>query len=142
MNCKYELENQQTSILNLLHKTMAESLNELGFNIAERLTAYSLIRTFTIIKTIKSISEDIIKKDRTTIIKNIQRLIEIEDLLFNQLKLLPNILDGRKALTAILDSTLLKRYSDKVYSAKLRWNYAKRCYEISSRTNKLLSFHR
>ena len=130
MNCKYELENQQTSILNLLHKTMAESLNELGFNIAERLTAYSLIRTFTIIKTIKSISEDIIKKDRTTIIKNIQRLIEIEDLLFNQLKLLPNILDGRKALTAILDSTLLKRYSDKVYSAKLRWNYAKRCYEI------------
>ena len=39
-----ELENQQTSILNLLHKTMAESLNELGFNIAERLTAYSLIR--------------------------------------------------------------------------------------------------
>jgi len=125
MNCKYELENQQTSILNLLHKTMAESLNELGFNIPERLTAYSLIRTFTIIKTIKSISEDIIKKDRTTIIKNIQRLIEIEDLLFNQLKLLPNILDGRKALTAILDSTLLKRYSDKVYSAKLRWNYAK-----------------
>ena len=98
-------------------------------SIAERLTAYSLIRTFTIIKTIKSISEDIIKKDRTTII--IQRLIEIEDLLFNQLKLLPNILDSRKALTAILDSTLLKRYSNKVYSAKLRWNYAtKRYYEI------------
>ena len=48
MNCKYELEVQQTSILNLLYKTMAELLNELGFNIAERLTAYSL-RTFTII---------------------------------------------------------------------------------------------
>ena len=98
MNCKYELENQQISILNLLHKTMAESLNELGFNIAERLTAYSLIRTFTIIKTIKSISEDIIKKDRTTIIKNIQRLTEIEDLLYNQLELFPGIIDGRRAV--------------------------------------------
>ena len=46
---------------------LTESLNELGFSIAGNLTAYSLIRTFTIIKTIKSISEDIIKKDRTSL---------------------------------------------------------------------------
>jgi len=130
MNCKYELENQQTSTLNMLHKILTESLNELGFNIAERLTTYALIRTFTIIKTIKSISKDIIKKDRTIIIKNIQRLKEIEDLLFNQLKFFPDILDGRSSITAIIDSTLIKRFSEKVYSAKLRWNYAKRCYEI------------
>jgi len=72
-------------------------LNELGFSIAGNLTAYSLMRTF-IIKTIKSISEDIIKKDRTTLIKNIQRLKEIEDLLYNQLELFLGILDGRISL--------------------------------------------
>ncbi len=49
---------------------MTESMNELGFSIAEDLTAYSLIRTFTMIRTIKSISEDIVGKDRTTLIKN------------------------------------------------------------------------
>ena len=48
---------------------MTEPMNELGFSIAEDLTAYSLIRTF-VIRTIKSISEDILGKDRTTIIKN------------------------------------------------------------------------
>ena len=130
MNCKLELENQQTPILNLLYNLMTESLNELGFSIAEDLTAYSLIRTFTIIRTIKSISEDIIGKDRTTLIKNIQRLAEIEDLLFNQLKLFPGIIDGRIAVTGIIDSTFLRRFSEKVYSAKLRWNYVKECYEI------------
>ncbi len=117
-------------VFGLLHNLMTESLNELGFSIAEDLTAYSLIRTFTIIRTIKSISEDIIGKDRTTIIKSIQRLTEIEDLLYNQLELFPDILDGRISLTGIIDSTFLKRYSEKVYSAKLRWNYVKECYEI------------
>jgi len=109
---------------------MTESLNELGFSVAEDLTVYSLIRTFTIIKTIKSISEDIIGKDRTTIIKNIQRLKEIDDLLYNQLELFPGILDGRTSLTGIIDSTFLKRFSEGVYSAKFRWNYVKNCYEI------------
>jgi len=83
-----------------------------------------------VIKTIKRISEEIIGKDRTTIIKNIQRLTEIEDILFNQLELFPNILDGRRAVTGIIDSTFLRRYGNRVYSAKLRWNYVKGCYEI------------
>ena len=39
------------------------------------------------------------------------------------------IIDGRISLTGIVDSTFLKRYSDRVYSAKLR-NYVKECYEI------------
>jgi len=91
---------------------------------------YALIRTFTIIRTIKSVSEDIIGKDRTTLIKNIQRLAEIEDLLFNQLEQLPDVLDGRKTVTGIIDSTFLRRFSEGVYSAKLRWNYVKNCYEI------------
>ncbi len=51
-------------------------------------------------------------------------------MLLNQLELFPDILDGRKAVTGIIDSTFIKRFSEKVYSAKLRWNYAKRCYEI------------
>jgi len=109
---------------------LTESLNELGFSVAEDLTTYALTRTFTIIKTIKSVSEGIIKKDRTTIIKNIQRLTEIDDFLFNQLELLPGTLDGRKSLSGIIDSTFLRRFSEGVYSAKLRWNYVKECYEI------------
>ncbi len=125
MYCKLELENQQTPILNLLYNLMTESLNELGFSIAEDLTAYSLIRTF-VIRTIKSISEDIVGKDRTTLIKSIQRLTEIEDLLYNQLELFPGIINGRISLTGIIDSTFLKRFSEKVYSAKLRWNYVKK----------------
>ena len=40
------------------------------------------------------------------------------------------MLDGRRAVTGIIDSTFLRRYSDRVYSAKLRWNYVKNCYEI------------
>jgi len=130
MNCKLELDEHQIPVFGLLHNLMTESMNELGFSIAEDLTTYSLIRTFTIIRTIKSISEDIIGKDRTTIIKSIQRLTEIEDLLYNQLKLFPDILDGRISLTGIIDSTFLRRFSEKVYSAKLRWNYVKNCYEI------------
>ena len=130
MHCKLELDERQIPVLGLLHNLMTESLNELGFSIAENLTAYSLIRTFTIIKTIKSISEDIIGKDRTTLIKNIKDLKEIEDLLFNQLKLFLGIIDGRRAVTGIIDSTFLRRFSEKVYSAKLRWNYVKECYEI------------
>jgi len=130
MNCKLELDERQIPVFGLLHNLMTESLNELGFSIAEDLTTYSLIRTFTIIRTIKSISEGIIGKDRTTIIKNIQRLTEIEDLLYNQLELFPDILDGRISLTGIIDSTFLRRFSEKVYSAKLRWNYVKECYEI------------
>jgi hypothetical protein len=130
MHCKLELESEKVSILNQLHNMLTESLNELGFSVAEDLTTYSLIRTFTIIRTIKSISEDIIKKDRTTLIKNVQRLTEIEDFLFNQLEQLPGIIDGRRAVTGIIDSTFLRRFSEKVYSAKLRWNYVKECYEI------------
>ena len=42
----------------------------------------------------------------------------------------PDILDGRISLTGIIDSTFLRRFSEKVYSAKLRWNYVKECYEI------------
>ena len=110
---------------------MTESLNELGFSVAEDLTTYSLIRAFTIIK--------IIGKDRTTIIKNIQRLTEIEDLLYNQLELFPGIIDGRISLTGIIDSTFLRRCSDGVYPAKLRWNYVKECY--ASGTDKLLFVH-
>ena len=83
MRCKLELDERQIPVLGLLHNLMTESLNELGFSIAEDLTAYSN-KNFYIIKTIKSISEDIIGKDRT-LIKNIQRLKEIEDLLYNSL---------------------------------------------------------
>jgi len=64
MNCKLELEKQQVPVLSLLHNLMTESPSELGLSIAEGLTAYAVTRTFTIIKTIKSISEDIIKKRR------------------------------------------------------------------------------
>ena len=41
-----------------------------------------------------------------------------------------DILDGELSLTGIIDSTFLRRFSEKVYSAKLRWNYVKECYEI------------
>ena len=64
MHYKLELDERQIPVLGLLHNLMTESLNELGFSIAEDLTTYSLIRAFTIIK--------IIGKDRTTIIKNIK----------------------------------------------------------------------
>ncbi len=102
-----------------------------GFSVAEDLVTHALIRTFTILKTIKSISgEEIIKKDRTTLVKNIQRLTEAEDLLYNQLKMLSGIIDGRVSLTEIIDSAFLRRFSERVYSAKLRWNYVKKCYEI------------
>ena len=30
----------------------------------------------------------------------------------------------------IIKSTFLKRFSEKVYSAKLRWNYVRKCHEI------------
>jgi len=45
MHCKLELDESQIPVLGLLHNLMTESLNELGFRIAEDLTAYSLIRT-------------------------------------------------------------------------------------------------
>ena len=64
---------------------------------------------------------------------------EIEDSLFNQLEMFPGIIDGRISLTGIIDSTFLRRYSDRVYSAKLRWNYVKNCY--ASGTDKLLFVH-
>ena len=48
MHCKLESGSEKVSILNNLHKMLAESLNELGFRIAEDLTTYSMIRTFTI----------------------------------------------------------------------------------------------
>jgi len=130
VNCELRLEIEKVSVLNKLYDMLVESLNELGFSVSERLTAYALIRTFTPIKTIKAISEDILGINRTTLIKNIQRLAETEDLLYNQLSMFPDILDGRKTITAIIDSTFIKRFSENVYSAKLRWNHAKRCYEI------------
>lgn len=128
MNCKLELDERQIPawFTTQPYDRIPERVGIQhcgGFN-------HSLIRTFTMIRTIKSISEDIIGKDRTAIIKNIQRLTEIEDLLFNQLELFPDILDGRISLTGIIDSTFLRRFSEKVYSAKLRWNYVKECYEI------------
>jgi len=106
MYCKLELESEKESVLNQLHKMLTESLNELGFSVAEDLATYALVRTFTIIKTIKGISGDIIKKDRTTLIKNIQKLTEIENFLFNQLKLLPGVLDGRRACIVLKFLTL------------------------------------
>ena len=130
MNCKLELKEYHIPVLTLLHKMMSESMNEIGFSVAENLTAYALIRTFTIIRTIKSISEEITGKNRTTIIKNLQRLAKMDYLLFNQLKMLLGIINGRKAVTGIIDSTFLRRFSERVYSSKLRWNYVKSCYEI------------
>jgi len=130
MNCKLELDERQIPVLGLLHDLVTESLNELGFSIAEDLTTHSLIRTFTTIGTIKGVSEGMIGRDGTAIIKNVQRLTEIEDLLFNRLELFPGILDGRISLTGVIDSTFLRRFSDRVHSAKLRWNYVKNCYEI------------
>lgn len=94
MHCELGLKGCQMPVRGLLHNLMTESLNKLGFRVAEDLATYTLTRTFTAIETIKSISKDIIGKDKTTIIKNIQKLTEIEDFLFNQLKLLPGILDG------------------------------------------------
>jgi len=41
MNCKLGLENRQTPILNLLYNLMTESMNELGFRIAEDLNIFS-----------------------------------------------------------------------------------------------------
>jgi len=41
MHCK--LDESQIPVLGLLHNLMTESLNELGFSIAEDITAYPLI---------------------------------------------------------------------------------------------------
>ena len=57
-------------------------------------------------------------------------MTEIEDSLYNQLELFPGIIDGRISLMGIIDSMFLRRFSERVYSAKLRWNYIKECYEI------------
>ena len=47
------MDESQIPVFGLLHNLMTESLNELGLSIAEDLIAYSLIRTLTIIETIK-----------------------------------------------------------------------------------------
>jgi len=39
---------------------------------------------------------------------------------YKDLELFPDILDGRRAVTGIIDSTFLERFSGRVYSTKLR----------------------
>ena len=39
---------------------------------------------------------------------------------YKELELFPDILDGRRAVTGIIDSTFLERFSGRVYSTKLR----------------------
>ncbi|WP_232210793.1 hypothetical protein [Methanothermococcus okinawensis] len=78
----------------------------------------------TPIKTIKAFSESISKIHRTTIIKNIQKLSKNEICVYNQLASLPDILnDKRFRFTAIIDSTFIRRWSEKVYGCIIRYNY-------------------
>ena len=80
------------------------------------------------VRTIKSISEEIIKKDRTTVIKNIQRLKK-SDLLYNQLELFPGILEGRIGLrNNRLD--FLKAFQRKSLLCKAQMELRQKCYEI------------
>lgn len=46
MHCKLKLDERQIPVLGLMHNLMTESINKLGFSIAEDLATYTLIRTF------------------------------------------------------------------------------------------------
>ncbi|WP_423793157.1 hypothetical protein ACPB8Q_02795 [Methanocaldococcus indicus] len=83
---------------------------------SDDLVDYCLVRTLTKIKTIKVISEEILKIHRTTLIKKLQKLSEIENCFYTHLLNLPNILNNRKfKFSIIIDSTLLRRYSKNVF---------------------------
>ncbi|EHP83633.1 hypothetical protein [Methanotorris formicicus] len=99
-------------MLPTLKELLVNSLNTLGIANLDDLADYCLVRTLTEIKTIKAISEEILGIHRTTIIKKLQELSEIENCLYTQLLNLPNILDNRKfKFSIIIDSTLLRRFS-------------------------------
>ncbi|XRO77206.1 hypothetical protein ACO3VM_01385 [Methanocaldococcus sp. 10A] len=57
---------------------LVDSINSLGLGCSEELARYGMSRTLTPIKTIKGISDDILEIDRTTVIKNLQKLSEDE----------------------------------------------------------------
>ncbi|XRO76488.1 hypothetical protein ACO3VM_06810 [Methanocaldococcus sp. 10A] len=109
---------------------LVDSINSLGICSSEELARYGMTRTLTPIKTIKGISEDILEIDRTTVIKNLQKLSEDEYCLYNQLSNLTDILDDdRYKFVAIVDSMLVRRWSDKVYGCTIRYNYIERHYK-------------
>jgi hypothetical protein len=111
-------------MLSALNNILTNSINSLGFNCSEELSKFALVRTLTPIKTIKAFSESISKIHRTTIVKNLQKLSEEEFCLYTQLLNLPDILnDNRFKYTAIIDSTLLRRWSENVYGCSIRYNY-------------------
>ncbi|WP_414739796.1 hypothetical protein ACPB8Q_08000 (plasmid) [Methanocaldococcus indicus] len=111
-------------MLPALKELLDNSLNTLGIANSDDLVDYCLIRTLTDIKTIKSISEEILEIHRTTIIKKLQKPSEIENCFYAQLLNLPVILNNRKfKFSIIIDSTLLRRYSKNVFSSSIRYNY-------------------
>ena len=114
-------------MLTALNNILDNSINSLGFNSSKELSRFALVRTLTPIKTIKAFSNGISEIHRTTIVKNLQKLFEDEFCLHAQLLNLPDILnDNRFKYTAIIDSTLLRRWSKKVYGCSIRYNYIER----------------
>jgi hypothetical protein len=114
-------------MLTALNNILVDSINSLGFNCSEELSKFAQVRTLTPIKTIKAFSEHISGTHRTTIVKNLQKLSEDEFYLHTQLSNLPDILDdNRFKYTIIIDSTLLRRWGEKVYSCNIRYNYIER----------------
>jgi hypothetical protein len=114
-------------MLPALNNILDNSINSLGFGCSKELSKFALVRTLTPIKTIKAFSSGISKIHRTTIVKNLQKLFEDEFYLHTQLFNLPDILDdNRFKYTAIIDSTLLRRWSKKVYGCSVRYNYIER----------------
>jgi len=106
---------------------LTNSINSLGFNCSEELSKFVQVRTLTPIKTTKAFSEHISEIHRTTIVKNLQKLSEDEFYLHTQLSNLPDILDdSRFKYTGIIDSTLIRRWSKKVYGCSIRYNYIER----------------
>ena len=117
-------------MLTALNNILVDSINSLGFNCSEELSKFAQVRTLTSIKTIKAFSEYISEIHRTTIVKNLQKLSEMDFCLHTQLSNLPDILDDdRFKYTAIIDSTLLRRWSEKVYGCNIRYNYIERHYK-------------
>jgi len=103
---------------------LANSINSLGFSCSEKISKFALVRTLTPIKTIKAFSEYVSGIHRTIMIKNLQKLSQDELYLYTQLLNLLDILnDGRFKYTAIIDSTLLKRWNENVHGCGIRYNY-------------------
>ncbi|MFU8654075.1 hypothetical protein [Methanotorris formicicus] len=114
-------------MLAALNNILTNSINSLGFNCSEELSKFAQVRTLTPIKTIKAFSEYVSGIHRMTIVKNLQKLSENEFCLYTQLSNLPDIFDdNRFKYTAIIDSTLLRRWSKKVYGCNIRYNYIER----------------